>query len=112
MTSRYDKRLIRTNFTKKYSDIFIKRNIGFVEQYMSPRQEEISSDDISGLTIVTHLWSVGDRFYKLADEAYSDPSLWWVIAWFNRMPTEAHVKIGWIINVPTPLEKVLQLWDR
>jgi hypothetical protein len=33
--------------------------------------------------------------------------MWWVIAWFNRMPTESHVELGEIVVVPLPLAKIL-----
>ena len=40
------------------------------------------------------MWKLGDRFYKLADQYYGDPTLWWIIAWYNRMPTESHAEGG------------------
>ena len=112
MSSRYFTREIRANFNKKYDSFFKERNVNFINQYTSPNKTPITSDDIEDLLTVPHVWSQGDRFYKLAEEYYSDPTLWWVIAWFNRMPTEAHVKIGWVVDVPLPLEEVLQLWDK
>jgi len=52
-------------------------------------------------------WKVGDRFYKLASVYYNNPDYWWVIAWFNKTPTEQHVKIGDIVLVPLFLDEVL-----
>ena len=66
-----------------------------------------SSTDIQNFEINTHIWKLGDRFYKLAHKAYGNPELWWVIAWFNKKPTDAHVKHGDAIHVPFPLEMVL-----
>lgn len=112
MVSRYYNREILANFDKKYSEILKKRNLSFIDQYESPKFRELTADDIGELDIVSHVWTIGDRFYKLADEFYGDSSLWWVIAWYNRMPTESHVKLGYIVDVPLPLEKILELWDR
>jgi len=112
MTSRYFNREIKANFDEKYLKIIKKRNILFINQYITPNQKYPTSKELSNLTTMPHIWSSGDRFYKLADEYYNDPALWWIIAWFNRMPTEAHVKIGWVVDVPLPLEDVLQLWDK
>jgi nucleoid-associated protein YgaU len=57
-----------------------------------------------------HIWSSGDRFYKLAHSAYGDSKYWWVIAWYNKTPTEAHVQIGDILYIPLPLERILSLY--
>ena len=112
MTSRYFNREVAVNFSSKYKSLFKKRNITFVNQYTTPEQIYPTAEEISNLATLSHIWSLGDRYYKLADEHYNDPSLWWIIAWYNRMPTEAHVKIGWVIDIPLPLEDVLQLWDK
>ena len=37
-----------------------------------------------------------------------DTNLWWVIAWYNKKPTEAHVKAGETIVIPLPLDKILR----
>ena len=54
-----------------------------------------------------HIWKEGDRFFKLAHQYYGDSTMWWVIAWFNRTPTEAHVSLGDTIYIPRPLDLVL-----
>ena len=50
---------------------------------------------------------MGDRYYKLADGYYGDSRYWWIIAWFNKKPTESHIKVGDIIRVPTSLGDIL-----
>ena len=64
-------------------------------------------EQAGNLTFINHVWKQGDRYFKLASEYYGDPTLWWVIAWFNKKPTESHVKLGDIIQIPMPLETVL-----
>jgi len=56
--------------------------------------------------VATHYWTVGDHYWKLASKYYGDPSAWWVIGWFNQKPTEAHVKTGNLVLIPTSLEDV------
>ena len=111
MTSRYYNREILANFDEKYSEILKKRNVDFIDQYNSPEFSELDAQDIAQLDVVSRVWSSGDRLYKLADEFYNDPTLWWVIAWYNRLPTESHIKLGWIVDIPLPLNKILELWD-
>ena len=59
------------------------------------------------VAFVRHIWKSGDRFFKLASRHYGDPELWWVIAWFNKIPTESHAKKGQVILIPKPIAKVL-----
>ena len=49
----------------------------------TPKFNNVSSEDMKSLNVVDHIWKTGDRYYKLADQYYKDPSLWWIIAWFN-----------------------------
>ena len=58
---------------------------------------------------VSHVWSVGDRFYKLAHKYYGDSKMWWVIARFNSKPTEAHLNLGDVIAIPVPLTDALRI---
>jgi len=50
---------------------------------------------------------MGDRFEKLAAQFYDDPEMWWVIAAFNKKPAEFLLSPGDIINIPLPLEYIL-----
>jgi len=56
----------------------------------------------------THVWTYGDRFYKLANQYYNDVTFWWVIAWYNSVPTEANLKTGDLIQIPLNLESALK----
>ena len=60
-------------------------------------------------TTTPHIWSFGDHFYKLAHEYYQDSRFWWVIAWYNGYPTEADIKIGALIEIPSDLEEGLRV---
>ena len=111
MTSRYDSISVGINSSGKYEKIFKDRNVNFIRQYFTPMMEHMTAEDIATLNIVSHLWQLGDRYYKLAHTYYGDSSLWWLIAWFNRSPTESHLKIGDVIEIPLPLEKVLAVLD-
>jgi len=71
---------------------------------------QISPNQILTLNLTSHIWKMGDRYYKLAHAYYNDPELWWVIARFNEKPTEAHLELGDVITIPLPIEKVLSFW--
>ena len=105
---RYDGRKAITNAHPLYQEMLEKRGISRVTMYTSPYLNYPSPEQISNtIKRVGHLWKVGDRYWKLANEFYGDSRLWWVIAWFNKKPTESHVKLGDIIQIPFPLDIVL-----
>ena len=107
MTSRYAGREIGINDLDIYKKLLKEKNIKFIKQYFSPNLKHLTSDQINQLELVGHVWSLGDRYYKLAYEYYGDSTLWWVIAWYNQKPTESHLQIGDTIQIPLPLEKFL-----
>ena len=48
-------------------------------------------------------------YYKLADKYYGSAEYWWIIAWFNKKPTENHIKVGDVVLVPTPLMEIVNI---
>jgi nucleoid-associated protein YgaU len=107
MVSRYDTRNLFTNIEEKYENKFEKRNTRSILQYVTANFRHPTADDIVNLNTVNVVWKEGDRYWKLATKFYNDPTMWWVIAWFNRLPTESHVNLGDIVVVPLPLPKIL-----
>jgi hypothetical protein len=108
--SRYERSKTIKNTNPAYEDVFEDRGKNFIRQYATPKYRAITREQIGTLNNIPHVWSEGDRYYKLAESFYGDPKLWWVIAWFNKKPTEAHVNFGDLIYVPLPLERVLSYY--
>jgi len=104
---RYSLRRAFFNNAKVYEQVLEDRNINKIYQYATPKLRHLSSAQIRKINRLTHIWKFGDRYYKLASKHYGDPKFWWVLAWYNRKPTEAHVKNGDMIYIPLPLERVL-----
>ena len=105
---RYSSRKIFTNLSEKYEKVAEERELSHITQYSTPELKHLNQDAISRLQRVTHGWRLGDRYYKLAYKHYGSSKYWWVIAWYNRRPTESHVKLGEVIYIPLPLEDVLR----
>ena len=80
-----------------------------ISQYRLTRKTKPSMDELATVDTIGHVWQSGDRLYKLAELHYNDPKLWWVIAWFNDKPTEAHFEIGDVVQIPMPIERVYGL---
>ena len=60
------------------------------------------------LTIVERDWAVDTKLYKLADEVYGDPDLWWVIGYYNNKPIDASWNVGDIVEIPVPASLILE----
>lgn len=48
-----------------------------------------------------HTWSHGDNLRRLSQKYYYSPDFWWILAFVNKKPTDAHFKIGDILLVPS-----------
>ena len=97
------------NSEELYSETLRKRGVKFIDQYETPVLNHPDVSQITNIERVSHVWKLGDRFYKLADANYGDPRYWWVIAWYNQLPTESHVEVGQVIYIPTPLDRALAI---
>ena len=107
--NRYNSRTTSINDQEQYREQFDNRGIKKVFQYETPSFTYPTKQLLNSLTIVEHVWSESDRLYKLADKYYGDPKLWWVIAKINNLPTESHVKIGYILKIPLPIDTLLSI---
>ncbi len=104
---RYLNQKIFRNAGDAYRRYLKKRGMKQIDQYTTPKFLYPTPEDTKKFETISHIWGVGDRYFKLANRYYGDPELWWVIAFFNQKPTEFDIKAGDIIFIPTPLETVL-----
>ena len=92
-----------------YDFLIKKRGIKKAVQYETPILKHPTVADRIELKTAAHIWKYGDRFYNLASKYYGDVTYWWVIAWYNIAPTEAHLKTGDIIEIPVDIEQALKV---
>ena len=104
-TNRYENRAIINN--RGYSEQRRARRTAVIRHHGTPSMRYPSKVEIARMTVLEHIWKLGDRYYKLANEHYGDPTMWWVLAWFNKAPTESHLEAGRKVYIPFPLEEVL-----
>jgi nucleoid-associated protein YgaU len=104
--SRYFGKLTAVNSEEQYKKLFDKRGVKEITQFRTPQIEQEKLDSVS---CNRHVWKYGDLFWKLSSKFYGDPQYWWVIATFNRKPTEGHVEIGELIKIPVDLAEALQV---
>jgi len=111
MASRYESRQKILNNLDLYKNLLENRGVKAIEQYTTPSLKYPNIEQISNLTIVDHIWTRGDHYYKLSNLYYGDPTYWWVIAHFNKRPTEDQLSFGDIVMIPTPLEGILETYE-
>jgi len=56
--------------------------------------------DQESYTFIEHVWSHGDKLYKLAHHYYGNSGFFWIIAMFNNKPTDADYNYGDVILIP------------
>lgn len=110
--ARYNNRKIFKNEDSNYLDNFMDRGLNFINQYDTAKIPPLTLGDSLSVERITHIWSHGDRLWKLSSQYYGDPKYWWLIAWFNRKPTENHFSLGEVITIPTPFERAYSLYSR
>ena len=106
--SRFTKRKVFVNTDDLYHDVAEERDVSHFRQWETANLKYPTTEEMKEIRTINHLWKSGDKYYKLAHKHYGDSSLWWVIAWFNKRPTESHVKLGTMIVIPMPIQKVLK----
>ena len=100
-----------------YSNRQKKITIGkeFLEEFLEQRglNEIVFYDnfifkdfDEDSYSFIEHVWSHGDKLYKLAQRYYGDKDMFWMIALYNKKPTDSHYKYGDIVEIPIDQAKL------
>ena len=106
--SRYNRRTTATNNNDMFRKHFEVRDVVNISLYRTPLFVYPTDDEAASISLHSHPWSRGDKFYLLSSRYYGDPKLWWVIAQYNQKPTEQHAVEGQIIKIPFPITALLQ----
>tara|TARA_R110002110_G_scaffold140107_2_gene327191 strand:- start:6652 stop:6984 length:333 start_codon:yes stop_codon:yes gene_type:complete len=105
--SRYFGRNKATNNNEMYENLIEERGNNEILQYTTGHLKYPGPEELNRIRTTERVWRVGDKFWRLAAENYGDPTLWWVIAQFNKKPTEGHLEPGDVIKIPIDLAVVL-----
>ena len=106
MVKRLTRGVVR-NEEELYEDTFRERGVKHIDHYPTAILHHPEAFELRGIEFISHIWKVGDKYSKLAYKFYGDSKLWWVIAWYNQLPTDSHVELGKVIQIPLPLNKIL-----
>ena len=108
--SRYKPRNTFVNEGGIYQEFLDDRGISRLRQFRTAQWPTLTNEIRDGFHTKSHVWSISDNYWKLANQFYGDSKLWWVIAWFNQKPTEAHFRVGDIYYIPMPLATALSIF--
>ena len=111
MASRYKNRPTTVNRSRSYRNIFQSRGVKTIRHFKTGTLKYPTPEQIEKLQVKKHIWKTGDHYYKLAHKYYGDSTYWWVIAIFNKKPTESDIEYGDVIYVPTPLQMTLRFME-
>jgi nucleoid-associated protein YgaU len=107
--SRYNKfKIIKTKSEDRES-LIDRRGSSQIEHFESIKLHNPDFSERAKILTKTYVWKLGDRLYLLADKYYGDSRFWWVIAWYNSVPTEANLRPGAVIEIPLNLEQALNV---
>ena len=107
--SRYKNSRIAINNNEMYLELFEERGVKKIKQFRTFSFKRVPQEVLDSIKTVEHIWTYGDTYANLAGKYYSDPKMWWIIASYNRKPTEALLKIGDAIKIPTSISEVMQV---
>lgn len=100
MPNRYKNRRVITNTNKNYEKYFETRDIKRIEQYATPKYFYFTEEQLNRISYIEHVWSAGDRLYKLSARYLGSHEDWWILLRFNKLKNEVDIKAGDVIKIP------------
>ena len=104
---RYTNRVSTRNQLEEFSEHRRMRGVEQIVHYTTPMTSGLPFEQFYDIPSVSRIWKHGDKLRKLAFRQYGSSQWWWVIAWFNKKPTDAHFGIGDTVHIPLDLSTIL-----
>lgn len=111
MADLYELSKNRILFDERYSRLLANRRVKNIEYYTAPNLRYPTDEEISSLDLIAVSWKIGDTFAKFAYNYYNTYDDWWIIAYFNKVPSEYELKLGDLIYIPTPRDAVFKMMN-
>lgn len=105
----YNNRKVVDNNLDFYEPLRDDRGIKVARQFVMAELRYPTPEEISTLTLISYRWTAQDSLAKVSNKFYKEYRYGKIIAFFNKKPTEADIKEGDIIIIPSPLEKVKKM---
>lgn len=92
-----------------YTNYLYERGVPKINFLSLTKLKNLTDDQKRLLNIQEHVWSSTDSYYKLSSVYYGNPNFWWIIAYYNKKPTESSIKLGTVLYIPQPIGLILSL---
>ena len=102
---KYISRKTYVNDLDAYKEMIEDRGVTNIEHFLTFILNNPNYSN--GYVTYEHVWKKGDKLYKLASRFYGNVKYWWVIALYNNKPTDAHYRVGDIVEIPISPEEVI-----
>ena len=93
---------------EKYDYLFENRSNKIINMTAMKQINAMTDAERSAVDTRRYTWRTSDRYWKIAERFYGDPRLWFIVAYFNKAPTEFHVSAGQSILIPTSPRFILE----
>ena len=107
--SRYKDSRIAVNNNEMYFDLFEERGVKKITQFRSFSFKKVPQEVLDSIQTENYIWKYGDTYWSLASKYYADSKMWWIIASYNRKPSEALLKIGDTIKIALSIAEVMRV---
>ena len=86
-----------------YTNYLSERGVPKINFLATTKLVNLTEEQKRQLTEIEPIWESTDSYYKLASRYYGNPNFWWIIAYYNRKPTETSIKLGTVLYIPQPV---------
>lgn len=90
-----------------YNSYLLDRGVPKIDFLATTKLVNITPEQKRLLTEIEHVWESTDSYYKLSSKYYGNPNFWWIIAYYNRKPTESSIKLGTVLYIPQPISLLI-----
>jgi len=94
----YKDTITSNNDDNLYEKVAEDRGIKRLIQHRTKIFDEI---DLSTLVYNKYIWKKDDNLFKVANRFFPNRNYWWIIAYVNNKPTDAHFEIGDEVLIPS-----------
>lgn len=108
MPIRYNKRSILSNTRPIDRKRVTRRNTNSLTYFSADSLKHPTQEDYNRIGSKPVIWNETTRLSSLAQQYLGNFEYWWVIAWWNKKPTDAHFKAGDVVYIPNNLTMALE----
>jgi hypothetical protein len=108
MPIRYNKRSVLNDTRPINRKRIVERNSNSVTYYSADSLKHPTQEDYNRVGSRPVIWDHTTRLTKLSNQYFGSFEYWWVIAWWNKKPTDAHFNIGDVVYIPNNLTLALE----